>query len=105
MVIDPLVELVKGRVGASKDQVKSASFCLRRLVEHLNTKITDDLVAKLFETLTSGRITAADYIHMITTIIRKTDITPFATKPLFRHSIYAISCGTNKGNMGHIPGE
>jgi hypothetical protein len=120
--LDPLIEVVKG-VGASKDQVKSTSFCLHRLLlhmtEHMPAAVTEDLIAKLLETLTSGRITTAEYILMVRSIIRflEFDISAFSVKPLFRHSIYAINCGTNNisklklgdscsmQSMGHIPGK
>ena len=121
---DPLLELLRKGSGATKAQLKSTSFCLRRLVEHLiknkPQSFTMQLIAKLFETMTSGRIIEAEYILMIRGIIIRLlqhDISAFAAKPLFLHSLKAINLGNNNSSrvklgesiesvkMAHIPGD
>jgi hypothetical protein len=78
------------------------------------------LIAKLFETMTSGRIIEAEFILMIRGIIIRLlqhDISAFAAKPLFLHSLKAINLGNNNSSrvklgesiesvkMAHIPGD
>ena len=116
--------MLKGGVGSTKTQIKSACFCLRKLVQHLNRNhrdvLTQDLSDLCVHTLLRGRITESEYSEIIrdlikwknndmVAVIKKSNI-----KKIFDYSVYAINCLTNNpvttaGSpikpLGHIYGK
>jgi hypothetical protein len=98
------LKVLKGGVGSSQNQLRSTSFVLRKITQHiiknfpqaLTKEIQDEIVAYAIK----GRVTEAEYLELLRDLIKHNNyelghVFNNKFKPIFDYSIYSINCLTN----------